>query len=71
MDAQLDMRNLAPDTCDNGWAEEDWITTGGPMGFIQQGPNTGDPLSFLLYPKLDSPPLLFLDPAHPCFVPDE
>ncbi len=69
MDAQLDMQNLAPDTCENGWSEEDWITTGGALGFVQFGPNTADPASLLQYPTLQPPPLLFVPAGHLCGVP--
>lgn len=64
VDAQLNMQHLSPDTCENGWSEEDWITTGGLGGFIQTGPNTAAPL----YLELAAPPLLYVPLGHLCYT---
>ncbi|MFQ5649814.1 MAG: hypothetical protein ACE5IY_07720 [bacterium] len=66
MDSQLDMQNIATTTCENGWSEEDWITTGGVGGFVQHGPSTARPSDFTKYPKLEAP-LLQVPVGHPCF----
>lgn len=66
MDSQLDMRHIASNTCESGWSEEDWITTGGIGGFTQTGPNTAAP-DFVRFPKLEAPPLDHAPPGHLCF----